>query len=1466
MNYLKVYLFLLMTFFVTGYTQAQLASVQNGCAPLTVNFSVANNPASFFWDFGNGQTSTNAGPQVTYSNPGTYVIQFRLVPGGTILATDTVRVYEKPSITFLANDPTGCIPLDVTFTALVTADPGIVIDGYDWAFGDGDGAMVTDTFVTHTYNVPGSFTVGVDLETSFENCQVNAREVDFIQTSPQPNTRFQTDPNPAISCEAPFTLNLNNLTTGSGNLTFEWNFDNGLTSNDEQPGSITYVNEGTYTITLTTTNELGCSSTSTSQVSVGPPIADFTVPDTVCAGEEIQFVNNSSVGVYFWNFGTGADPELSTDANPRVTFNDEGPRSIQLSVTDPTNTCQADTTKIIYVDEVDATFTVDPVYSCNLPQEFIFTPLSNELDSFEWSFPRDFRSNDPIGVYTAPRDISIYGINGRNVDLNASLTAYNERGCEATFDLNFRICQPNALFQTDTTMGCAPLDVVFSDSSTACETIVNWTYVWGDGTTETFNNEGPHDHTYSQPGEYDAFLIIENAAGCVDTSYAITIEVGEPINPTFSLDQTTICAGDTLRVSDLTNDPRIDAWHYTANGARLEQCPEEPSTNLVFVNATGTIEVELEVLYNGCSATNTQIRTIDVQGPIARANYEIDCANPFAVSFIDSSLEASTVKWYFGDGDSSVINNPVHTYDTTGDYQVILVASEPGTVCPDSRDTFMVHVRDIVAEFEFENDEECSGNPLNLDASMSQDVNAECWKGYTWFFSDQRPITTQDSIIEKGFGPEGQNWATLVVEDINGCRDTISDTLTIFRVEAFFEMSDDTICAGQMPPISFTDMSESLESGDIVEWEWNFGDGGTSTEQNPTYGFPNPPFSGVLTITLTATNDRNCPGEFTRELIFYEPFTEITVTDTDLCVGDEISFSAPDYNDFGSFLLYDWTLDGNQISTANSGSQQFNQSGSFDLLLTYTEDSTGCVGTDRITIEVQDYPDASFFASANDIRFDSINCAGQIVTFQTNSNTGGINNVWQIDNGPSSQPNSGIYDFSFDAGTFTITNFASTTFGCRDTFSDTYTFVGPEGTLTSDIGRICAGEDITFSISDTMNLTSYTIQSGFNNEFQNNTSPATFNYPFGGTYRPLLEMTFVGQGLTCRLVDTLSVVVKQPSAVFDTDRDSYCSIDDVVFFLTNVQDADLFSYFFGDGSSILNTDQTTVDNMYSAPGVYNASVILEDTELGCIDTLTIPVDVTGDLGTIVSISDSIVCAGDFIVLTVDSPNTDYNYFWTPSSIDTFGSNYRWIYDPIQSSTITLTVTSDNCTEKLSFDIEVSPSLNIEPDSISILVDTMGMDIPVPGLPDGVSGLNIEWRPTTNLDVTDPLNPILTSPYSDSMLLRAIVYDENACDTVEFVRLLRTYRIPNVFYPGSMVEENQTFNVQAPGGVDGSEVTRIRIFNRWGQLVYDHEDPIRGWDGTKDGESQPSDVYMYIVEIALPEGETAVISGDVTLLR
>ncbi|MEZ5057361.1 MAG: PKD domain-containing protein [Saprospiraceae bacterium] len=68
MNSLKSTLFLVLSLFFTSYASAQLASVQNGCAPLTVEFNASGNPTSFFWTLGDGNTSLEPSPTYIYQN------------------------------------------------------------------------------------------------------------------------------------------------------------------------------------------------------------------------------------------------------------------------------------------------------------------------------------------------------------------------------------------------------------------------------------------------------------------------------------------------------------------------------------------------------------------------------------------------------------------------------------------------------------------------------------------------------------------------------------------------------------------------------------------------------------------------------------------------------------------------------------------------------------------------------------------------------------------------------------------------------------------------------------------------------------------------------------------------------------------------------------------------------------------------------------------------------------------------------------------------------------------------------------------------------------------------------------------------------------------------------------------------------------------------------------------------------
>jgi gliding motility-associated-like protein len=91
-------------------------------------------------------------------------------------------------------------------------------------------------------------------------------------------------------------------------------------------------------------------------------------------------------------------------------------------------------------------------------------------------------------------------------------------------------------------------------------------------------------------------------------------------------------------------------------------------------------------------------------------------------------------------------------------------------------------------------------------------------------------------------------------------------------------------------------------------------------------------------------------------------------------------------------------------------------------------------------------------------------------------------------------------------------------------------------------------------------------------------------------------------------------------------------------------------------------------------------------------------------------------------------------------------------------------------------------------------------------------------------------------------------------------------VPNTFTP-NRDGTNDFFNFVAQANIEDLEVLEFKVYNRWGQLVYDNERPADGWDGNVDGTEQPTEVYFYLIRIARPNGfELGTFQGDVTLIR
>ncbi len=138
------------------------------------------------------------------------------------------------------------------------------------------------------------------------------------------------------------------------------------------------------------------------------------------------------------------------------------------------------------------------------------------------------------------------------------------------------------------------------------------------------------------------------------------------------------------------------------------------------------------------------------------------------------------------------------------------------------------------------------------------------------------------------------------------------------------------------------------------------------------------------------------------------------------------------------------------------------------------------------------------------------------------------------------------------------------------------------------------------------------------------------------------------------------------------------------------------------------------------------------------------------------------------------------------------------------------------------------------------------------------GLSFQW---SNGATTEDLEGLAAGEYT------VTVTNADSCRVISSVEVkkLERFKMPSAFTPnGDGI--NDYFNLVVNEGAP--KVTAFRIFNRWGQLVYDNDDPERGWDGTFRGQPQASDTYFYYVQVERQVGpeEALTFQGDVVLLR
>ncbi len=557
-------------FLPTGFPPESVAtaSINAGNAPLAIQFTGSgstddkNDIVAYLWDFGNGDTATDADSNYSFTQGGTYNVTLTVTDGdGYEDQSDPIEIVVNgaPEAVASADIISGIAALEVAFTGDQSTDAeGFVT--YNWNF-DGS-ANSTDANPVHIFTTAGTYNVVL---TVTDEGGLQDTETITIVVSPNmaPVAVASAD---VTEGEAPLDVNFtgDQSTDDDVVVSYSWDFGDGTSSAIANPAH-TFTVANTYTVVLTVTDEAGLTDTTSLTIIAnranGAPVAIAT--SDVTEGEaplEVSFVGDQStddVGIvtYAWNFNDGA---TSLEANPVHTFSNAGTYDVVLTVTDADDLIDSETVTITVTAPNTAPVAAvqADVIEGDIPLVVSFTGDQSTDDSGVVSYSWDFGDGTSA---TEANTVHTYTTAG---SYNVVLTVTDAEGLQDTATVLITAIDPLmgntpvAVATSDITQGEAPLVVVFTgDQSTDDVGIVSYSWDFGDSEIAT---EANPTHTFTSNGTYIVVLTVTDADGTEATdTIEITVEPSDDVSfefiltPNPSTEAVQIIMGDNFDTNDI---------------------------------------------------------------------------------------------------------------------------------------------------------------------------------------------------------------------------------------------------------------------------------------------------------------------------------------------------------------------------------------------------------------------------------------------------------------------------------------------------------------------------------------------------------------------------------------------------------------------------------------------------------------------------------------------------------------------------------------------------------------------------------------------------------------------------------------------------------------------------------------------------------------------------------------------------
>lgn len=896
----------------------------------------------------------------------------------------------------------------------------------------------------------------------------------------------------------PVVINFTNTSQPDTNVSYYWDFGNGTISTLKNPSTI-YITPGQYSVSLTISDSLSSNTiVKENLIEVfGSPSANFTVSENNgCLPFSVELTDSSELAqseitYWLWNFGDGNYSELP---NADHTYVSTGSFTVSLYIEDA-NGCNSQITvnNIVNVHKPNANFNAQNLFSCDEELLTDFQNLSSGDSTLSclWSFGDGINSGlqNPSHLYVDTGSFDVQLIVEDFYGCSDTLVQYDlveKRTVSAAFEIsNNVVCKNQPIFTINTSTN--------SDN-----------YLWDFGDNSTSTDFEP-SHTYSQSGPYDITLTTTNSYGCVD-SFSKHISISY-VNANFEVDRNYLCQlPDSVHYIDLSENGEYFEWHlgngiisYEANPTVVFESPGIFSDTLIVFNKYGCRD---EYIVDSCVRVqiphayftpNNWVNPFDFMGCV-----------PLTVDFEDNSKyvvpndSVIAWSWNFGDGSTSIEQNPSHTFTTLDNFLVELTVTTSLGCTSQYGGWARTGTKQHASFTSTAPDTVCAstGVPFFNTSEVDSLVNYTFWIfGDSTFSSQRNPVHF--------FEDTGYIDVKLIAYN-NGCPDDtlIENFIYVKGPYLNFEIEQD--CSNPFDVLLLPNFI------DTTNFYWDFGDGSEidSINASPNHLYA---IKDTFAISLFTENlNTGCSYSVTADVLIVEADGDFELSDTIVCVNDTVAFDASLSKDLVAFyhnqqicnFLWDFGDQTEKLATFDTiVTHKFTSEGDFEVKL-IGFDLNGCSDTTIKIVHVHK-PNPGFYADFVD------GCSPLQISFVDTSYSAYnlINYFWDFGNGDTSNLQNPICNY-YNVGNYSVSLTLTDQMGCSSVLlvEDYISVFRPNPNFWANRTNICSGDEITFNFAS-QNVPISDILWDFGDGNTSSEQSPSHIYAVGGMYNVTLYLT-----------------------------------------------------------------------------------------------------------------------------------------------------------------------------------------------------------------------------------------------------------------------------------------------------------------------------------------------------------------------